>query len=64
MSNSRALKVGSSSVLPYTSTSIPQDVNFGLWTLSKVSGNYNDVTKDAKTKAESNTNGTKTEIKK
>jgi hypothetical protein len=59
-----ALKVGSSSALPYTSTAIPQDVNFGLWALSKVSDNYNEVTKDAKTKAESNTNGTKTKVKK
>lgn len=54
---------GSSSILPFTTSAIPQDVNFGLWVLSKFSSNYNDVTADAKVKAENNTNGTKSNVK-
>jgi hypothetical protein len=42
-----ALHDDSSSILPYTSTNIPQDLNLGLWTMSKISPDYKKVSTGA-----------------
>jgi hypothetical protein len=54
-----ALKEVTSSAIPYGLAPIPQDINAGLWRLSFFSDRYKNVTEDAKTKAENNSNGTK-----
>ena len=51
-----ALQSCSTSHLAASSSPVPQDLNFGLWVMSKISSNYKNVTNNAESGAKANTN--------
>jgi hypothetical protein len=53
-----ALRINSSSIVPFTAASVPQDLNFDLWLLSKISSDYKNVTDNAQKNAADHKNET------